>query len=82
MPPQPNDLVIIDPWQSLQVKHPDAQLAQFYLTLVVSRTNDNRFTFEILDGGSCALVEALAISGCAKGQRIWFPNAPFGDSTQ
>jgi hypothetical protein len=79
--PQTNDLIIFNPWQTLLLDHPDVDVAQFYLTLVTSTTN-NHFTFEVLDSGACALVEALAISGCTKGQRVWFAKSPFGDSTQ
>lgn len=82
MPPKANDFVIFDPWQSTLLDHPDIEYAQYYLGIITSNPENDIFSFEILDYGSCALVEALAISACRNGQRIWTPYRSFGDSNQ
>lgn len=75
----PNDFVIFTPSRAASLNDPDMPPDNFYLVSVVEDKGDN-FDFEILLAGPCALVEAVAISGCFKGQRIWFSNKPFGDS--
>jgi hypothetical protein len=77
---KPNDFVIFSPVKAALLGDPDMPPDNFYLVSVLEDKGDN-FDFEILLGGPCALVEAIAISGCFKGQRIWFPNEPLGDTT-
>lgn len=77
----PNDFVIFTPQRAASLGDPDMPPNNFYLVSVIEDKGDN-FDFEILLAGPCALVEAVAISGCFKGQRIWFPNKPFGDTTR
>lgn len=84
MPPptlNPNDFVIFSPRRAAELNDPTMPPNRFYLLSVLEDKGDN-FDFDILIDGPCALVEAIAISACKKGQRIWFPNEPFGDSTQ
>ena len=78
---KPNDFVIFSPQKAMFVNDKDMPPDKFYLVWVLEDKGDN-FDFEILDSGACAFVEAIAISACKKGQRIWFPHEPFGDSTQ
>jgi len=80
-PFNPSDFVIFTPHKAKILNDPEMPATQFYLVSVIEDKGDN-FDFEILLGGPCALVEAIAISACKKGQRIWFTNEPFGDSTQ
>lgn len=77
----PNDFVIFSPSKTALLQDPEMPATAFYLVSVLEDKGDN-FDFEILDFGPCALVEALAISACKKGQRIWFPTEPFGDKPQ
>ena len=84
MPPptlNPDDFVIFSPRRAAELKDPTMPPNRFYLLSVLEDKGDN-FDFDVLVDGPCALVEAIAISACKKGQRIWFPNEPFGDSTQ
>lgn len=74
----PSDFVIFSPHKARILNDPDMPPNRFYLVSVLEDKGDN-FDFEILDSGACALVEAIAISACKKGQRIWFPHEPFGD---
>ena len=76
-----NDFVILSPRRVRLLSDADMPPDRFYLVSVLEDKGDN-FDFEILDSGPCALVEALAISGCMKGQQVWFPGDPFGDNDQ
>lgn len=84
MPPptlNPDDFVIFSPRRAAELNDPTMPPNRFYLLSVLEDKGDN-FDFDVLVDGPCALVEAIAISACKKGQRIWFPNEPFGDSNQ
>ena len=84
MPPptlNPNDFVIFSPRRVAELNDPSMPPNRFYLLSVLEDKGDN-FDFDVLIDGPCALVEAIAISACKKGQRIWFPNEPFRDSTK
>lgn len=74
-----NDFVILSPRRVKLQKDFDMPPDRFYLVSVLEDKGDN-FDFEILDSGPCALVEALAISGCMRGQQVWFPQDPPGDN--
>jgi hypothetical protein len=74
-----NDFVILTPRKVRILGNGDMPPDRFYLVSVLEDRGDS-FDFEILDSGPCALVEALAISACKKGQQIWFPLDPFGDN--
>lgn len=80
VPPRINDFLIFDPWKALELDDPDLPADRFHLVSLTSidLANDD-FSYEILDSGACAFVEALAISACKNGQRVWFPGQPFGD---
>jgi hypothetical protein len=78
---QTSDFVIFDPIKAGMLQDADMPPTKFYLVWVLEDKGDN-FDFEILDSGALAFCEALAISACKKGQRIWFPSQPFGDSNQ
>jgi hypothetical protein len=78
-PFNPDDFVIFTPYKAAMMNDPEMPPTQFYLVSVLEDKGDN-FDFEILESGACALVEALAISACKKGQRIWFTSQPFGDT--
>jgi len=75
-----SDFVIFTPDRAGLLNDPDMPPTSFYLVSVLEDKGDN-FDFEILLSGPCALCEAIAISACKKGQQIWFPNKPFGDTT-
>jgi hypothetical protein len=77
----PNDFLIIDPLRVAQLGDPEMPPNCFYLVSILEDKGDN-FDFEVLLSGPCALVEAIAISARREGQRIWFPNEPFGDTNQ
>lgn len=84
MPPptlNPQDFVIFSPVRAAELNDPTMPGDRFYLLSVI-RDKPDSFDFDILLDGPCALVEAIAISACKKGQRIWFPHEPFGDSRQ
>ena len=77
----PDDFVIFSPRRVAELNDPTMPPNRFYLLSVLEDKGDN-FDFDILIEGPCALVEAIAISACKKGQRIWFPTEPFGDKPQ
>lgn len=72
-----NDFIILSPSKAAQFNDIDLTPDRFHLISVLADHGDN-FDYEILLDGPCALVEAIAISACKKGQRVWFPNEPFG----
>lgn len=74
---QPNDFVIFSPDRVTLLNDPSVPPDRFYLLSVI-RDHPSTFDYEILESGPCALVEAIAISACKKGQRVWFPTEPFG----
>lgn len=76
---KPDDFVIFSPSRAASLNDASMPGDRFYLLSVVEDKNDT-FDFDVLLDGPCALVEAIALSACKKGQRIWFPNEPFGDS--
>jgi hypothetical protein len=84
-PPPPSfnrdDFVIFTPAKVAMLEYPDMPPNAFYLVSVLEDKADN-FDFEILDSGALAMCEALAISACRRGQRIWFSNTNPGDSDQ
>ena len=67
-----NDFIILSPHKAGQFNDIDLTPDRFHLISVLADYGDN-FDYEILLDGSCALVEAIAISACKKGQQIWFP---------
>jgi hypothetical protein len=75
-----SDFVILAPSQiknmGIEAMIPD----RFYLVEVIEDLGPS-FKFDVLEEGPCAFVEALAISGCKKGQRVFLPpnHNPFGD---
>jgi hypothetical protein len=77
---KPSDFVIFSPIKAGMLNLDDMPPNQFYLVSVLEDKGDN-FDFEVLLSGHRALCEAIAISACKKGQRVWLPNeSPFGDS--
>lgn len=79
----PKDLVIFSPAKAAVLGDPDMPPTSFYLVSVLE-DKDQSFDFEILESGSLAWCEALAISAAWKGQRVYLPNPPFktGNDTQ
>ncbi len=77
----PDDFLIIDPMRAARLGDPEMPPDRFYLVSILE-DKGNDFDFEVLLDGPCALVEAIAISARREGQRIWFPNEPFGDPDQ
>lgn len=72
-----NDFIIVSPSKAAQFNDIDLSPDRFHLISVLADKGET-FDYEILLDGPCALVEAIAISACKKGQRVWFPNEPFG----
>lgn len=77
----PHDFLIIDPHHATALADPDIDPSTFHL-LEVIEDKGSTFDFDHLIGGPCALVEAIAISACRKGQRIWFSTPPSKDTDQ
>jgi hypothetical protein len=76
----PFDFIIIDPSRASALDDPDIDPSMFHLLQVIVDKGAT-FDFDHLLAGPRALVEAIAISACKKGQRVWLPNeSPFGDS--
>jgi len=77
----PQDFVIFSPERAAALGDPEMPPTTFYLVSVTA-DKGSTFDFEIIDSGPCALLEALAISACFKGQRVWHPSNPSKDSNR
>lgn len=66
----PDDLVILSPDEAIGLHDPDMPGDRFHLLRVTADKGES-FDFDLVDSGSCALIEACALLALKPDRRIW-----------